>query len=110
MEAHNTTRVPAAAVVAMLLLIIASAIGVAKANNEHAICGMSTDDLFTCRPAVIGPAALPPSSACCAALEKADLPCLCTFKNNKVLPALGIDPALAMLLPAKCNILQSFHC
>ncbi|KAK4437796.1 hypothetical protein Salat_0113600 [Sesamum alatum] len=103
MEAHTTTKL---AVMAMVLLII----GVANANNEHAICGMSTDDLFTCRPAVIGPASLPPSAACCAALEKADLSCLCTFKNNKVLPALGIDPAQAMQLPAKCNILQSFHC
>ncbi|GFQ00946.1 putative lipid-transfer protein dir1 [Phtheirospermum japonicum] len=96
------------------LMITLAAMEMAKANNygdhDRTICGMSTDDLFSCRPSVVGPVALPPSAACCAALERADVPCLCSFKNNRFLPAIGIDPVLAMQLPAKCNLLQSFHC
>ncbi|KAL6512821.1 hypothetical protein OROMI_031602 [Orobanche minor] len=104
----NTSKL---AVTAMAVVIVLAALETAKANNygDRSTCGMSGEDLFACRPSVMGPTALPPSAACCAALGKADLPCLCSFKNNKFLPALGIDPALAMQLPAKCN-LQFVHC
>ncbi|KAK2978343.1 hypothetical protein RJ640_016445 [Escallonia rubra] len=78
--------------------------------NSQTICGMSTDGLMLCKPAVSGDNPLPPTADCCSALAKADLPCMCTFKSSRMLPILGIKPDLAMGLPAKCNLPQLVHC
>lgn len=55
-------------------------------------------------PAVSGPKPLPPSDKCCAVLTKADLPCLCTFKNSPMLSTFKINSTLAMELPSKCKL------
>ncbi|KAK1567893.1 hypothetical protein Q3G72_017862 [Acer saccharum] len=69
------------------------------------LCNMNEDDLSTCKPAVTKPNPVdPPPPACCEVLKKADLSCLCSYKESPMLPALGIDPDLAMGLPPKCNL------
>ncbi|KAI3716091.1 hypothetical protein L6452_23170 [Arctium lappa] len=81
--------------------------------NGFSFCGVTTDGLKTCKPAVAkGVTPLPlPTPECCAALVDADMPCLCKFKDSSLLGTYGIDPKLAMLLPEKCNLPQAnLHC
>ncbi|KAL1295510.1 hypothetical protein HN51_056389 [Arachis hypogaea] len=68
------------------------------------MCNVSIGDLMPCKPAVTPPNPLPPTKECCSVLSKADLKCLCTFKDSPLLPSLGIDPKLAMQLPQKCHL------
>ncbi|XP_031475451.1 putative lipid-transfer protein DIR1 [Nymphaea colorata] len=103
-----------------VVLLVAMTLGAAAGfgmgplqTQPSALCNMSQDGLMACKPWVTtGSAALPidPSAPCCAALAGADLTCLCSYRNSMVLPALGIDPKLAMLLPKKCNILPPPQC
>ncbi|XP_055814764.1 putative lipid-transfer protein DIR1 [Solanum dulcamara] len=82
-------------------LVIVAAI---MASAESPSCGLTINDLMTCKPAVSGPKPLPPSDKCCAALGKADLPCLCSFKNSPLLSTFNINSTLAMDLPSKCKL------
>ncbi|CAN4112333.1 unnamed protein product [Withania somnifera] len=90
-------------VIFAILLIMAVA-GTEMATAENSLCGLSINDLMTCKPAVSGPKPLPPSDKCCVALRKADLPCLCTFKNSPMLSTFNINSTLAMDLPSKCKL------
>ncbi|KAH1037860.1 hypothetical protein AAZX31_20G233300 [Glycine max] len=76
----------------------------------QSICNVSLPDLMTCKPAVTPPNPTPPSQQCCSVLSHADLPCLCSYKNSPLLPSLGIDPKLALQLPAKCNLPHPPNC
>ncbi|CAA6659845.1 unnamed protein product [Spirodela intermedia] len=67
------------------------------------ICNVTWDELQECQPAAMPPKPPPPPTrACCAAVEKADLKCLCSY--SKLLPDFGVDPELAMKLPKKCGL------
>ncbi|XP_059644073.1 putative lipid-transfer protein DIR1 [Cornus florida] len=99
----------------LVALVVAMAFGSepVEAAFGQSICGMTTDGLMSCKPSVAaGVNPLPaPTPACCSALSKADMQCLCSFKSSSLLPTLGVDPDLAMQLPAKCNLVQSvIHC
>ncbi|KAI9186404.1 hypothetical protein LWI28_016895 [Acer negundo] len=73
------------------------------------ICNIdSTEMMNQCLPSVSGKSPKPPSKQCCAAVRKAKLPCLCGYKN--VLPALGIQPKLALALPKKCGLATPPEC
>ncbi|KAG6397964.1 hypothetical protein SASPL_139414 [Salvia splendens] len=85
------------AIVSVVLVILWGA-------NAQTICNMTMAGLTACKPSATAPNPPPPSAACCSALLHADMKCLCSYKNSKVLPSLGIDPNLAMTLPQKCNI------
>ncbi|KAF3435892.1 hypothetical protein FNV43_RR22984 [Rhamnella rubrinervis] len=74
------------------------------------LCKMNEEGLNACKPSVTEPNPVDPTSDCCEALSGADLTCLCSYKNSVVLPALGIDPDLAMALPAKCNLTAPSGC
>ncbi|QHN79238.1 hypothetical protein HN51_056393 [Arachis hypogaea] len=68
-------------------------------------------DLIPCKPALTEPNPLPPSEVCCSLLSKGDLlKCLCRFKDSPLLPSMGIDPNLVVLLPKKCHLPQPFIC
>ncbi|XP_057771083.1 putative lipid-transfer protein DIR1 [Salvia miltiorrhiza] len=86
------------AIVSVVMLVI---LGVAEAQT---VCNMTVAGLMACKPSATAPHPPPPSAACCSALSGADMKCLCSYKNSKVLPSLGIDPGLAMQLPQKCQI------
>lgn len=74
------------------------------------LCNMTDDGLEACKPSVTPPNPVDPTAECCKALSGADLKCLCSYKNSMVLPSLGIDPNLAMGLPAKCNLTPPADC
>ncbi|PIN22134.1 hypothetical protein CDL12_05160 [Handroanthus impetiginosus] len=99
-------------IVSLVVLIAAAISGMAKGSDDAGLCGMTKDELFECKPAVVTGVATPPppTAACCAALAHADLTCFCTFKNNKYLPLLGINSTRAMQLPSKCDPNSSAHC
>ncbi|XAR58781.1 hypothetical protein NMG60_11014316 [Bertholletia excelsa] len=93
--------------VAAALVLLALAVG----HRAVKICGVSEDGLMACQPAVTkGPKPAEPSEQCCQALSAADLKCLCGYKNSPVLPSLGIDPDLALALPAKCGLTPPSNC
>lgn len=68
------------------------------------LCNMDEKGLMACKGSVTPPDPVEPSSQCCDALGEADLKCLCSYRNSMVLPSIGIDPDLALQLPAKCNL------
>ncbi|KAM6564797.1 hypothetical protein CsatB_024795 [Cannabis sativa] len=96
-------------VIMAIVLIVSSMFEVSSAAG---ICNMSEDGLNTCRPAVTASNPVPPTQTCCDALKSADLQCFCDYKNSSpfLLSAFGIDPTLAMQLPAKCNIPSPPNC
>ncbi|KAB1207230.1 putative lipid-transfer protein DIR1 [Morella rubra] len=73
------------------------------------LCRMTKEGLKACGPSVSGQNPVPPSELCCTALSNADMQCLCMFKNSRLLGMYGINPNLALDLPAKCNLPQT-HC
>ncbi|RWR87184.1 putative lipid-transfer protein DIR1 [Cinnamomum micranthum f. kanehirae] len=68
------------------------------------LCGMTDEGIEACRPSIRTDDPVDPSVDCCGALSKADIPCLCSYKNSVMLPSLGIDPNAALQVPAKCNL------
>nr|KYP51595.1 hypothetical protein KK1_026623 [Cajanus cajan]KYP51597.1 hypothetical protein KK1_026625 [Cajanus cajan] len=87
----------------LVMVIVTLMIGI-DISNGLTICNVSVDNLLKCKPAATPPNPTPPSKECCDVLSHANLPCLCTYKNSPLLPLYGIDPDLAVQLPAKCNI------
>ena len=99
------------ALVAMVL--VAALVTEPMATNGFKICGVTTDALKTCQPAVAqGVNPRPePIADCCSAINKADLPCFCKLKDSSFLSVYGIDPVECVKLPGKCNPQQAnFHC
>lgn len=90
------TRVFVKWVVAVLLIAL---VGGARAVS---VCNIDTKQLNPCMPAVTGESPPQPSKKCCKVISKANLPCLCSYKN--VLPAVGINPKNALALPKKCGL------
>ncbi|XP_050374075.1 putative lipid-transfer protein DIR1 [Argentina anserina] len=97
----EATRKLLLAVAAMLVVVACINVEVSDAQT---ICNVSLNNLMSCQPAVRNPNPAKPTQACCSALKYADLGCLCSYKNSNLLPSLGIDPKLAMQLPAKCKL------
>ncbi|KAL5700162.1 hypothetical protein ACHQM5_025643 [Ranunculus cassubicifolius] len=86
-----------------ILLLLGAVFMVAMVGGATAmnICGINTDVASGCLPAIRSPTTAP-TQACCECIRNADIPCLC--KYTYLLRTLGIDPAIAMELPKKCNI------
>ncbi|XAR61622.1 hypothetical protein NMG60_11016090 [Bertholletia excelsa] len=100
-------RKVAALVVVAVVFLLTGAIEHCEAQN---ICNVPMEGLAACKPAVTPPNPSPPSSQCCSALSHADFKCLCSYRNSKLLPSLGIDPNLALQLPDKCKLPHPAHC
>ncbi|KAF7050885.1 hypothetical protein CFC21_059182 [Triticum aestivum] len=97
---------------ALALMAILVVVAAALAVGAQAVCDMDNDDFMACQPAAAAttdpqPA---PSEACCATLGKADLRCLCSYKNSPWLSLYNIDPKRAMELPAKCGLTTPPDC
>ncbi|KAJ4850015.1 hypothetical protein Tsubulata_050314 [Turnera subulata] len=99
-------------VAAIMVLTLASNIGMHHLYfcRAQSICKMPVDGLMSCKPAVTPPNPTAPSPGCCSALSHADMNCLCSYRNSKLLPSLGIDPNLAMQLPGKCKLPHPANC
>lgn len=93
-------RVISLSVVLMVVIVIVMMSSV----NGQSICNVSISGLMACKPSVTLPNPATPSADCCSALSHADLRCLCSYKNSKLLPSLGIDPNLALQLPSTCKL------
>ncbi|KAI3450121.1 hypothetical protein Pfo_006786 [Paulownia fortunei] len=93
-------------VVALVAVIVVVLDG-AKAMS---LCNVTEDGFTACKPSVTPPNPVPPSPECCDAVSGADLKCLCSYRNSFLLPSLGIDPDLALALPAKCNLPSPSEC
>ncbi|MBA0871186.1 hypothetical protein Goshw_022289 [Gossypium schwendimanii] len=92
-------------------LILAMVMVMAIATTDaQSICNMPASGLMACKPAVTPPNPPPPTSTCCSALSHANMRCLCSYKNSKLLPSLGIDPNLAMKLPSLCKLPHPANC
>ncbi|KAL4192850.1 hypothetical protein AMTRI_Chr06g196310 [Amborella trichopoda] len=102
--AKVTCSGPACMVVVVFLALVV--------ESKAQICGMSQDGFKACQPSVSDspPSPTDPSKACCKALGSADLGCLCSYRDSLLLPYFGIDPDLAMQLPAKCNLATPLQC
>ncbi|KAK7343220.1 hypothetical protein VNO77_11794 [Canavalia gladiata] len=84
----------------MAIMVAVSAVG----SEGVIICNVSLSKLMACKPAATPPKPTPPTKECCEGLSHADFACLCTYKDSPLLPSLGIDPNLALKVPAKCNL------
>lgn len=92
------------------LLMMILVVLLVERSSAVTLCKMDDNGFAACKPSVTQPNPVDPTPECCKAVSGADLPCLCSYKNSMVLPALGIDPNLAMGLPAKCNITPPANC
>ncbi|KAK7315804.1 hypothetical protein VNO77_34382 [Canavalia gladiata] len=88
-------------VIALMVVMVAL---IAMRSEGQTVCNASVSSLEACEPAATPPNPPPPTQECCAALSHADFACLCTYKNDPLLPSLGIDPKLAFQVPVKCNL------
>ncbi|KAK9932725.1 hypothetical protein M0R45_019949 [Rubus argutus] len=93
-----------------LVLLVVLVLVAVEVSNAQTICNVSVNNLMTCKPAVTKPNPARPTQTCCSVLSHADLGCLCSYKNSNLLPSLGIDPNLAMQLPAKCKLPHPANC
>lgn len=93
------------------LLVVAVALAAAP-QLAHAVCNMSNDEFMTCQPAAAATTSPTPdpSQDCCDALRKADLECLCSYKDSPWLKLYNVDPNRAMALPGKCALTPPANC
>ncbi|XP_078156504.1 putative lipid-transfer protein DIR1 [Carex rostrata] len=110
MELLRSPKLVPSVLLVILFLAFCDVNIVMRASAEQKICNITEQELEECKPSVSGSDPPPPSTECCDAMKNADLPCLCSYKNSAFLPALGIDPDLAMQLPAKCGIKAPDNC
>uniref|UniRef100_A0A7N0VMU7 Bifunctional inhibitor/plant lipid transfer protein/seed storage helical domain-containing protein n=1 Tax=Kalanchoe fedtschenkoi TaxID=63787 RepID=A0A7N0VMU7_KALFE len=91
-----------------ILLGVLVVMAIASEAGDTKICNIVPSRLSLCRPAVSGKSPQPPTRRCCRLLRAADLKCLCDYKE--MLPAVGINPELAMALPEKCGLTLPVGC
>ncbi|KAJ4762356.1 Bifunctional inhibitor/lipid-transfer protein/seed storage 2S albumin superfamily protein [Rhynchospora pubera] len=94
--------------IALACIIVLLLTGEAQAGKD---CKVDEASLISCLPAISGnkPAEYP-TPDCCKALKKADLPCLCSYRNSPDLKKWGIKPDLAVKLPGKCKLAVPKEC
>ncbi|KAL7100173.1 hypothetical protein ACP275_09G131100 [Erythranthe tilingii] len=96
-------------ILAIFFFVVVLGVATTTANGQM-VCKMTLGDFLACKSAATPPNPPPPSTACCSGISHADLSCLCSFKNNTLLPSFGIDPNLALQLPKKCKIPLPSQC
>ncbi|KAJ8774183.1 hypothetical protein K2173_009614 [Erythroxylum novogranatense] len=97
-------------IIGAVVLVAIGSNGIFEVSNAQTICNMPASGLTSCKGSVTPPNPTPPTTECCSALSHADLRCLCSYRNSKLLPTLGIDPNLAMQLPDKCKLPRPAKC
>ncbi|MFQ6633774.1 hypothetical protein Gotur_011381 [Gossypium turneri] len=94
----------------VVVMMITVGLMVEEGSRAISLCDMNDEGLEACKPSVTQPDPVDPTPQCCQALKGANLTCLCSYKNSMLLPSLGIDPTLAMDLPAKCSLDMPSDC
>ena len=109
----DTTKLQVVAITLACLFvnILLPDVPAAEARAAKVDCKANIADLISCMPCIRNTHPDPkPTQECCKALEKADLPCLCsTYKNSPDLRKYA-NPKLAMALPAKCKLTVPKQC
>ncbi|KAK4270137.1 hypothetical protein QN277_023216 [Acacia crassicarpa] len=98
-------RINTVVVVAVVVLVM-----FVGGTRGLSFCNLNDEGIEACKASVSEPNPVDPSKECCEALSGADLECLCSYKNSPQLPLFGIDPNLALSLPAKCNLTLPSNC
>ncbi|MCE3215049.1 hypothetical protein HAX54_000614 [Datura stramonium] len=96
--------------VVLMGMLVLELVEFTAVSSGLSFCNMNDDGITACKPSVTQPNPVEPSTSCCEALSGADLQCLCSYRNSFLLPSLGIDPALALALPTKCNLTSPPNC
>ncbi|KAL6000310.1 hypothetical protein ACLOJK_024005 [Asimina triloba] len=97
-------------IAAFFVFVFAAAIAIEIDKvGAQIICKMPVADLLDCKKAVTGANPPDPTPKCCSAISKGDLTCLCTNYKG-LMKSYGIDPKLAMALPAKCGVSPPSKC
>lgn len=94
----------------LVVILVVAMLVFFEGSKALSFCNMSGDGLDACKPSVTKPNPSPPTELCCKDLSGADLDCLCSYKTSPELLLLGIDPDLAMGLPAKCGLTPPANC
>ncbi|XP_009358980.2 putative lipid-transfer protein DIR1 [Pyrus x bretschneideri] len=94
----------------LVVVLVVALVVLLEGSTVSSLCNMTDEGIADCKPSVTKTNPTPPTPECCEALKGADLKCLCGYKNSFLLPSLGIDPTLAMALPAKCNLTPPNDC
>lgn len=95
--------------VVLMLLMVSVSLKV-ETSTALELCDMDDEGITACKPSVMKPEPVAPSEECCKAVKGANLTCLCSYRTSPWLPALGIDPDLALELPSKCNLTLPADC
>ncbi|XP_047978212.1 putative lipid-transfer protein DIR1 [Salvia hispanica] len=95
--------------IAKVVALVAAIVVILDGAMAMTLCNV-TVGFTACKPSVTPPNPVMPSPECCEAVTGADLQCFCSYKNSFLLPSLGIDPDLALALPAKCNVPSPPNC
>ncbi|KAG6433459.1 hypothetical protein SASPL_105073 [Salvia splendens] len=96
--------------IAKVVALVAAIVVILYSAKAMTLCNVTDDGFTACKPSVTPPNPVMPSPECCEAVTGADLQCLCSYKHSFLLPSLGIDPDLALALPAKCNVPSPANC
>ncbi|CAN6858268.1 unnamed protein product [Brassica oleracea] len=96
-------------VMVMMMVVVVMAT-LAERSVAIDLCGMTQSELNECKPAVSKENPTNPSTLCCDYLKHADFSCLCGYRNSPWLGSFGIDPALALGLPSKCDMPNAPAC
>ncbi|PWA50600.1 hypothetical protein CTI12_AA336360 [Artemisia annua] len=91
------------ALVAMVL--VAALVTEPMATNGFKICGVTTDALKTCQPAVaegVNPRPAP-TTDCCSAINKADLPC---FFDKIALEIISVDECALLAIEGIISLIN----
>ncbi|GAB2234630.1 hypothetical protein Droror1_Dr00003887 [Drosera rotundifolia] len=87
------------------VVVLVMLLAIVEISEGDTFCVADRDNFFnSCRPAATWGRPSPPTPACCRAISKLDLKCLCEFKYSPFLPSFGLDPPLTLAIPAKCGL------
>ncbi|WOL11055.1 hypothetical protein Cni_G19816 [Canna indica] len=90
-------------VLLVVVFLISSAVELA--GTKESLYNVNNRGFIACMSCMTGASPGPtPSKRCCIALSRADLPCLCKYKDSPVLSQMGIRPDLAKQVSTKCKL------
>ncbi|KAF3563055.1 hypothetical protein DY000_02017205 [Brassica cretica] len=93
----NNTKI----LITALVMVVTAAMMIEEATSIP-ICGVNTNDLKKCSPAVTGNNPPPPTPQCCKVAKAANLECLCPYFTRS-----GLDPAKIKALGTNCGITKN---
>ncbi|CAF2328045.1 unnamed protein product [Brassica rapa] len=96
----NNTKI----LITALVMVVTAAMMIEEATSIP-ICGVNTNDLKKCSPAVTGNNPPPPTPQCCKVAKAANLECLCPYFTRSAL-----DPAKIKALGTNCGITKKPSC